>query len=150
MFKFLICLIVTISFSDEEFICVLSDYKIDKYPGDFGNFSEEDQEKLLNLPFYESMRAYAKYEPVRRIEEPEEESEKDIEVEITRGEDEDEETPKVTKSFKPDKCVICLSNEPNILFSNCKHICICLECEEVNPLNSCPYCRSIVIEKNSI
>ena len=103
--------------------------------------------KIFSEPFQIIIGLCADY----YIEEIEgEEEEEDIEVEITRGEDEDEETPKVTKSFKPDKCVICLSNEPNILFSNCKHICICLECKEVNPLNSCPYCRSIVIEKNSI
>ena len=72
------------------------------------------------------------------------------EYETNEDKDEDEETPTITKSFKPDKCVICLSNEPNILFSNCNHICICLECEEVNPLNSCPYCRSNVIKKKCI
>ena len=43
-----------------------------------------------------------------------------------------------------------MTNQPSILFYDCKHICVCLECEETNPLIHCPYCRSIAIEKNCI
>ena len=45
------------------------------------------------------------------------------------------------KSFRTDTYVICLIKEPYILFTDCRHICICLECEEIKPLNKCPYCR---------
>ena len=34
------------------------------------------------------------------------------------------------KSFKSNECVICLTNPPNVLFSNCGHICICIECDK--------------------
>ena len=45
------------------------------------------------------------------------------------------------RSFRTDTCVICLIKEPNILFADCRHVCICLECEKIKPLNKCPYCR---------
>ena len=41
---------------------------------------------------------------------------------------------KTFKSFKTDTCVIYLSKDPNVLFCNCRHICICLECEEIDRL----------------
>ena len=44
--------------------------------------------------------------------------------------------PKPLKSFKTDTCVICLIKEPNVLFIDCRHICICLECDEIKPLGS--------------
>ena len=104
------------------------------------DFMEKDLEKFDNVPFHIVIKVNARYcinyndfIPLSDEEEI-----------LTQ----DFEPPKLSTSFKPDKCVLCLSNEPNILFSNSKHICICLECEEINPLNSCPYCRSIVIEKN--
>ena len=48
-------------------------------------------------------------------EESEEESEKVINTELT---------------FKSDECVICLTNPPNVLFCNCGHLCLCIECNE--------------------
>ena len=44
-------------------------------------------------------------------------------------------------SFRIDTCVICLIKESNILFTDCRHICICLECEEIKPLGKCLYCK---------
>ena len=38
------------------------------------------------------------------------------------------------KSFRTDTCVICLTEPPNVLFTHCRHICICLECEEIKKL----------------
>ena len=34
---------------------------------------------------------------------------------------------KAEKTFKEDKCVICLTNPPYILFCNCGHLCVCEE-----------------------
>ena len=63
--------------------------------------------------------------------------------------------------FKSDECVICLTKEPNILFCNCGHPCLCEECDEkltVSVINSssifcgdvvtctCPVCKT----KNTI
>ena len=56
-------------------------------------------------------------------EEPEEEPE---EPEYIQNE-----TPIINSSlsFKSNECVICLTNPPNVLFCNCGHLCLCLECE---------------------
>ena len=44
------------------------------------------------------------------------------------------EEPKVInlfKIFKSDECIICLTNEPNILFCNCGHVSYCLNCYKI-------------------
>ena len=38
------------------------------------------------------------------------------------------------QTFKSDECVICLTNLPNVLFCNCGHIAICVECDRVKSL----------------
>ena len=63
---------------------------------------------------------------------------------------EDIETMPLIKSFKQDKCVVCLENEPNILFNECNHICICFECEKITQFKKCPCCRSIVYKRIKI
>ena len=40
--------------------------------------------------------------------------------------------------FKSDECTICLSNPSNVLFCNCGHLCLCIECNKVKSLNTCP------------
>ena len=57
---------------------------------------------------------------------------------------EDFEPMPLIKSFKEEKCVICLENDPNILFNECKHICICCECEKMTHFKTCPCCRELV------
>ena len=54
------------------------------------------------------------------------------------------------ESFRIDKCVICLENESNILFTDCKHICTCLKCEKIYPSVKCPYCRTEISRKIKI
>ena len=46
------------------------------------------------------------------------------------------------QTFKSDKCVICLTNPPNILFCNCGHLCYCSECEKLKTSNKCPVCKT--------
>ena len=46
------------------------------------------------------------------------------------------------KSFKSDECVICLTNLPNVLFCNCGHIAICVECDKKKSLKNCPICKT--------
>ena len=43
-----------------------------------------------------------------------------------------------SKIFKSEECVICLSNQPIILFCNCGHIPICTECYKLKSLSDCP------------
>ena len=52
-----------------------------------------------------------------------------------------EETINTDKTFKSDECIICLTNPPNVLFCNCGHIAICVECDKVKSLNVCPVCK---------
>ena len=47
-----------------------------------------------------------------------------------------------SKTFKSDECVICLTNPPNVLFCNCGHIAICVECDETKSLLNCPVCKT--------
>ena len=51
------------------------------------------------------------------------------------------------KTFKFDQGVICLDREPNVLFIECNHICVCNECEKTHPPTQCPYCMVKVSRK---
>ena len=46
------------------------------------------------------------------------------------------------QTFKFDECVICLTNQPIILFCNCGHIPICTECYKLKSLSACPICKT--------
>ena len=54
---------------------------------------------------------------------------------------------KFSKKIKSDECVICLSNPPNVLFSQCGHLCACNKCEDILETErgraKCPLCRQI-------
>ena len=43
------------------------------------------------------------------------------------------------KTFKAEKCVICLDDEPKVLFCNCGHICVCEAC--LKKFDNCPMCK---------
>ena len=47
-----------------------------------------------------------------------------------------------SKIFKSEECIICLSNQPIILFCNCGHIPICTECYKLKSLSACPICKT--------
>ena len=44
------------------------------------------------------------------------------------------------KTFKLEQCVICLEEEPKVLFCNCGHICICEKCAS-HRYSNCPVCK---------
>ena len=44
------------------------------------------------------------------------------------------------KTFKLEQCVICLEEEPKVLFCNCGHLCICEKCL-VHRHDDCPVCE---------
>ena len=46
------------------------------------------------------------------------------------------------QTFKTEECVICLTNQPIILFCNCGHIPICTECYKLKSLSACPICKT--------
>ena len=88
-------------------------------------------ENLLTKPFEIHIDVGCEYSP----EDPETE------------EEEDEQPSTVIKSFREDKSVVCLSKEPKVLFYDCMHYCVCLECEEIKPFSSCPYRRTRILTK---
>ena len=47
-----------------------------------------------------------------------------------------------SKIFKSEECVICLTNQPTILFCNCGHLCNCAECYKFKSLSACPVCKT--------
>ena len=47
-----------------------------------------------------------------------------------------------SKIFKSEECIICLENQPIILFCNCGHIPICTECYKLKSLSTCPICKT--------
>ena len=94
-------------------------------------------DKIFEKPFQIHVDVNVEYFP--------EEEEEEYEVDITR--EEEEEPLTVIKSFRGEKCVVCLSKEPKVLFYDCKHYCVCLECEEMKPLKSCPCCRTRISTK---
>ena len=50
------------------------------------------------------------------------------------------------KTFRKDECVICLTEQPNVLFCECGHICLCTSCNKKQVLEKCPLCKT----KNTI
>ena len=50
------------------------------------------------------------------------------------------------KSIKSDQCLICLTNPLNVLFYNCGHVAICVECYKIKSLDTCLICKT----KNTI
>ena len=45
-------------------------------------------------------------------------------------------------TFKYDECVICLTNPPSVLFCNCGHIPLCVECDKTKSVKDCPICKT--------
>ena len=62
----------------------------------------------------------------------------------SEDEDDEQERKPINSSqiFKSNECVICLTNQPNILFCNCGHICICGECGKRIKNKECPVCKT--------
>ena len=82
--------------------------------------------------FVNSSRIEQESEVLSGIDQINQESEGEIE----------EEEPKINteQTFKSDECVICLTNPPNVLFCNCGHIAICVECDVVKGFYVCSVC----------
>ena len=75
---------------------------------------------------------------IRNLQDNEEDSEYSEDEEI------EEEIKQINtkQTFKSVECVICLTNTPNVLFCNCGHLCVCIECDKVKSLNTCPVCKT--------
>ena len=60
--------------------------------------------------------------------------------------DDDEEHEDLQKLVRERKCVICLSNKPNVLYFRCGHIPTCTYCEDKGEIQNCPLCRKPATE----
>ena len=47
------------------------------------------------------------------------------------------------KCFKSALCVVCLTEKPKVLFCNCGHIPICVECSKIKKFTECPFCKTL-------
>ena len=76
----------------------------------------------------------------------------DSEVDSDIESEEEPDTPvlPLQDHFKMEQCVICLENEPSILFVGCRHICVCVSCEATKPSYKCSYCRAKIFRKIKI
>ena len=88
----------------------------------------EDDGYFLTLRF--NLLFLLKSQNSEEREENEEESEEEREEE-SEEESEEEKIINTSKSFKSDECVICLTEPPNVLFCNCGHIAISVECSKI-------------------
>ena len=57
-------------------------------------------------------------------------------------EDEDEEPTPTLKAITEEECIICLENKPNILYTECLHIVVCVSCDGKGEFSKCPMCRT--------
>ena len=65
-------------------------------------------------------------------------------------EEEEEQVINAAQTFKSNECVICLTNPSNVLFCNCGHIAICVECDRTKSLEACPVCKTKNVIKRTI
>ena len=86
-----------------------------EFPGIGPYFIEDDICAIFSYPIEIRIDAYGFYH---------------LDQHESEDEDEGEEPPRVSMPFKTDRCVVCLTNEPKILFYNCLHYCVCSECEQ--------------------
>ena len=56
--------------------------------------------------------------------------------------EEDTKVINLFKIFKSDECIICLTNQPNIIFCNCGHLCYCYKCYKIKTPFTCPICKT--------
>ena len=48
----------------------------------------------------------------------------------------------VKKPITETECIVCYENKPNILFTDCLHLCVCDSCNEKGKFSNCPMCRT--------
>ena len=120
--------LVNKSYDDEDKYIIINKIYVDKPEGYWLFLDREDRydvnESLLSEPFEIHIDIDCEYSP----EQEEEEIEDDLGNQL-----DEEDLVAVSKPFKTDQCVVYLSKEPSVVFLECLHYCVCLECEEANP-----------------
>ena len=131
----------------------------------------QDVSNIFKQPFRLQVYAHCYCPPALRVREgilleseadtdvysePESESESEVEVEESEEESPDPRDTSITPvlplqdHFKTDQCVICMEKEPCILFTPCRHICVCISCDALKPSYKCSCCRARIFQKIKI
>ena len=113
------------------------------FKGSFVHILTEEEERQSEVEAREMEEAYNRHEDYYRPGgHPADEDYYDSEDDT--GEDDtgirEDFTINDSKTFKSDQCVICLEEEPKVLFCNCGHLCICEKCL-VCRFDNCPVCK---------
>ena len=48
----------------------------------------------------------------------------------------------VKKAITESECIICFENKPNMLYTDCLHVCVCNSCDRKGKFTKCPMCRT--------
>ena len=48
----------------------------------------------------------------------------------------------VKKTISEPECIICFKKTPNMLYTNCLHLCVCNVCDSKGKFSKCPICRT--------
>ena len=48
----------------------------------------------------------------------------------------------VKKTITESECIICFENKPNMLYTDCLHLCVCNDCDRKGKFTKCPLCRT--------
>ena len=116
---------------------------------------------IFKQPFRLMVNVHCYRPPRLRVREgiffgDEEDNETESEDDETDSEDEEEDEsvaptlptlPTLQDHFKTDQCVICMEKEPCILFTPCRHICVCVSCDALKPSYKCSCCRTRISQK---
>ena len=107
-----------------------------EYQADFYDFLCEENFIVEDEYVVIIIEGYHEYD--REIQEEVEASQSDSDD--SSDEEKEELSINDFKTFKSDQCVICLEEEPKVLFCNCGHLCICEKCL-VHRFDNCPVCK---------
>ena len=107
------------------------------------NFIVEDEYVVIII------KGYHEYEEIRQSGSDDSDDEENLQIdreiqEASQSYSDDSEEEELSindfKTFKLEQCVICLEEEPKVLFCNCGHLCICEKCL-VRRFDNCPVCK---------
>ena len=48
----------------------------------------------------------------------------------------------VKKTITETECIVCFENKPNMLYTDCLHLCVCNSCDRKGKFSKCPMCRT--------
>ena len=100
----------------------------------------EKNEELKNESFTIDIMVFLPYSNYEEEEEDDEDSEEEEDDEDS--EEEEVLIPKkTTNTINEEVCVVCYAKKPNIIFTDCYHLCVCSKCDEEGKFNKCVLCR---------